>query len=515
MDKKIFSVFSRVLIITVIVKIFDVSKNLLIAYFLGVSNDADVYMAIISIPESVLILLGIDTLRGVVNSEYSSLNTRSEPTVIKNSFQNLFKLLFWLSFIFLIIIYIFRGEIIRLFFPGFYGQKYLMASAIAIVIFPVFLLKGVSGLVQSLLNSYKRFYLPICVQMFISLSIIIFMFLPKFHDNFLYNLSYGYLIGNFISLFILIISTRLYFFPIRIFDFKFDKVTLKIIKSSFSILLLVICNQIFNSSKNFFASFYGEGAVSALSYASALPSLITALIFSSVFSVLLSNLSSSFSKDARIVTKKIYFNSLIPIFYIVIPLVSFLYVYGYDVLVLLYKRGGFNIEGIELTHKLFVWENLSMIGWIIQVLTLSLFLAKKKYVELSVIGCIMYLFGILLNFFLTKLQGLYGIPISSFVTNLVYGLILFYRSRVFFGRIRIYINKLLLILVSGTIAAVILYLFKYFTYNSISIIPILYLSYLFVSFIICFLVYASACSIFKIKYAETFMRERIFSHIIR
>lgn len=515
MDKKIFSVFSRVLIISLLVKIIDVSKNLLIAYFLGVSNDADVYMAIISIPESVLIILGIDTLRGVVNSEFSSLNSRNEFLVVKESYQNLLRLVFWISVVLLVLLYLFRGSIIHIFYPGFNYEKFSAAIEISVVIFPVLAVRGISGLMQSLLNSQKRFYLPIGAQMFISILIIIFMFLPQIYNNFLFNLSYGYLVGNCIVVIILVAATYNSLSSFKLFLFRIDDVTKKVLRSSLAIIVLVIFNQLFNSSKNFFASYFGEGAISALSYAYALPALVTGLIFSSVFSVLLSNLSFSFSTDKRSVSKGIFFNSLVPIFYLVVPLASFLFVFGYDVLVLLYKRGGFDTAGINLTYKLFQWENMSMVAWVIQVLTLSLFLAKKKYGELSVIGCTVYTFGIFFNFLFSKLFGLYGLPIATFVTTLSGGLILLYRSREFFGRIQIYVKKLLIVVFSGIVTVGLLFLIKSLTYDYINKGFVIYSSYLISAFFIGLSLYIFICSIFKINYFWVFLKEKIFRIKIR
>ncbi|MBK8983382.1 MAG: hypothetical protein IPM38_13935 [Ignavibacteria bacterium] len=71
-------VFSRLFIIVIFIKIFDVFKNLVIASVLGVSSSADIYTALISIPDSLIVLIGLDTIKGVVNSEYASLQKEDE-----------------------------------------------------------------------------------------------------------------------------------------------------------------------------------------------------------------------------------------------------------------------------------------------------------------------------------------------------------------------------------------------------------------------------------------------------
>ncbi|MCI0448510.1 MAG: hypothetical protein L0Y79_01840, partial [Chlorobi bacterium] len=52
--KDIYKVFSGVFLITILLKLLDIGKNLLIASKLGVSSHSDIYLSIISIPESLV-----------------------------------------------------------------------------------------------------------------------------------------------------------------------------------------------------------------------------------------------------------------------------------------------------------------------------------------------------------------------------------------------------------------------------------------------------------------------------
>ena len=71
--KKLLKIFSTIIFFYIVVKITDVTKNLVVASILGVSLDADVYLGVLNIPDILLILIGFDSIKGVLNSEFSSL----------------------------------------------------------------------------------------------------------------------------------------------------------------------------------------------------------------------------------------------------------------------------------------------------------------------------------------------------------------------------------------------------------------------------------------------------------
>ncbi|MBK9334795.1 MAG: hypothetical protein IPM96_20950 [Ignavibacteria bacterium] len=155
-------VFSRLFIIVIFIKIFDVFKNLVIASVLGVSSSADIYTALISIPDSLIVLIGLDTIKGVVNSEYASLQKEDEKNLIWNSFNNLFNILFYAGVIVVSVILIFNSAVIKILLPGFEGDKFLKAIEISYIIFPI-LFKDIHRLFSFGLQRLKE-VLPSCYR---------------------------------------------------------------------------------------------------------------------------------------------------------------------------------------------------------------------------------------------------------------------------------------------------------------------------------------------------------------
>jgi len=503
----IFKVFSRVFVISILIKIFDIVKSLIIASKFGVSSSADIFMAIISIPDSMLILLGLDTIRGVINSEYSSFYSKGNLQEINSSYKSLFNYLLIISFVITLLIFIFREQLIGILLPGFNDERYQKAVEIGIIIFPIIFFKVFIGFFQSIYNAFQKFYAPVSYPVIISVFVFISIFLPYYKNDLMYNLSYANLMGNGVI-------ALLFFYGIYkigivpdVKYFKLNELTKRILKNCVSIFILVMFNQIFIVSKNFFASYFGTGAISSLNYAGYLPVNISSFIFAVVFSVLLTKLSSSFATEKKSETKKLFFNTLLGLLFVLIPVSVYFILFKYDLLKLIFLRGNFDLDGINKIVIPFFWESLSMITFILFIVPTSLYLAKKKYFLMTKIGSIIYILGIFLNFILVRFIDFYGVAISQFVVGLLYGFFLLFFARKFLGRFGFYFWHLILLFVSGLITLTICYFCKgyvesFFYSNSLagSIIN------LGVNFLLLTIIYLSVSKVLKVNYLEKIIR---------
>src|SRR5690606_34606826 len=105
-----------------------------------------------------------------------------------------------------------------------------------------------------------RPYIATSAPVLISLMIIFSIVVQGFSQNFLVNISYAFLIGNLLVVILYLIEYFRVGGGINFFNFKFDRLTVKVLRSSFAIIILVFFNQVFFFSKNYFASYFGEGA---------------------------------------------------------------------------------------------------------------------------------------------------------------------------------------------------------------------------------------------------------------
>lgn len=460
-----FRIFSRLFLIVLLIKIFDVFKNLVIASVLGVSNDADIYTAMITIPDSLIVLLGLDTIRGVVNSEYAHFSAIGQKEQMWKSFNNLLNILFWISAVVVSAIILFNDFLIGLMLPGFEGLKKIKAVEISYIIFPVLFLKVFTGYFNSVYNANKKFFLPVIASAIVGIALLISLLLPYLNDEVIFNLSLGNLAGNVILVIVMFAGLIRLGAYIKFQKIEFDDVTLKVLKGSLSILLLVICNQLFLFSKNYFASYFGDGAIAALHYSGSITSVIISMIFSVFFTVLISDLSTLFSSDKIKEAGNLFLKTTSVLLFGIIPIVAFFIVYAREILSVVYLRGSFDASGIEMTLKPFIWDALSLITFILYIIPTALYLAKKEYTLLTKIGSIVYIAGILLNYLLSSYYGFYAISTATFITTGLYGALLFLYSGRIIGNDKKHYTVFLLLLISGFLLFVFLFLLKIYFFG--------------------------------------------------
>jgi len=509
---KLVKTFSLLFLITVLLKSLDIVKSLIIASKLGISDSADVYLSVIMIPDSLVILVGFDTLRGVINSEYSSLNSKNEQILVWKSFSNLYSIVLFTTVIIVSIIFILRAEIVNFLLPGFSGLKYSKALEVAAIVFPIFFFKSLLALFSSIFNAFKKFYYPLVASAVVSVFIIVSIFLPYYKNDLIYNLSWSNLAGNLFYILILVYGIYRLGGNIKLSMPKLDPVTKSVIINCATTLILMFCNQLYLMSRNFFASYLGEGAISTLNYAGTVNSVISIIVFATIFSALLSNLSSLVTSDKRQKVKDLFLKTYLILIYLSVPIIVFFVIYSTEILTLLYKRGNFTLYDIQKTQVAFVWEILSVISFISIIIPTALYLAKKKYVMLTMIGSVTYIAGIFSNFVFSKIFGYYGISISGFIVTGFYGILLFYFARKFLGKYNYYLKKIFILFFCGGGSIIILSGFKWTVELFVNISGFVnILLFTFAGFVFLSIVYLILSSILNVNYFKLIKFKEIIS----
>lgn len=460
--KKLFKIFSTIVVIYVLIKITDVTKNLIVASILGVSMDADVYMGILNIPDILLILIGFDSIKGVLNSEFSTLKANENINELWHSFSKLFIIFILLGMVFLVIFILIRSTIVQVLLPGFTGAKQILAINAFLIITPVFLFKIIFSLSQAVSNAFQKYYIPIIAPSLLNIAIVVSLFLNPLHNSLVYNLAYGITLGNFLVICIMLYSNFRLGAKFSKIDFKLDKITLKVLKSISIMVIMVIINQLYFVSRNFFASFMADGSVSVLNYATMIPNLFSVSIFTVFFNVLLSETSTLLASEKLIEAKELFFNVTFGIVYFILPVVATLLICSDNILELIFLRGNFSKDSIQLLINPYIWEVITLIPYSIFICFVSLYLAAKKYILMSIIGVPVFIVGIVLNYVLSHYVGLYGISLSYFIVSIFYAYLLFFFSRRFIGEVKKYFYGILKMVFSGTVVFLIVFLIHFF-----------------------------------------------------
>lgn len=455
-SKQLFSIF----VIIIIVKIVEAIQRLVISYKFGISDVADIYWALITIPDYIIVITGFSTLNGVVNSQYSSLYANEDFDSMRTSFSNLFSILFIAGIIVLSFVLLFNRQFAGLILPGFSGEKFLVVVTFSAVLFPIFFFKSFSVFFSTVLNSYKIFNFPALIQLLLPLMVLISVFLPYYNGQLIYNLSYSNLLGSVITMLVLFIYLFKPVKKIRFTFFKFDDTTKKILKGCGVTFLPVLFQQFYILSKNFFASYLGGGAISSLYYAGFISGIISIVVFMSTFNLLLNYLSNSFQTEKLISTRTFFLRSVLTFLSLVVPVIIVFVLFNREIVSIIYLRGNFTGEDVSKTMIPFFWESLSLLNYLIYITFTALYLARKKYKMLSYIGIPVFLAGSALNFLLSRVFGYYGISIANFIITFVYAALLVWFSRPFIGRLGELFSKLFRVCGSALIVVAVFFVLK-------------------------------------------------------
>lgn len=418
--------FSRLFLIVLLIKAFDVFKNLFIAAYLGVSNNADIYNSLINIPDSLIVLFGLDTIRGVVNSEYSHAYGAKGIEELRRSHSSMLALLSISGLALTSLAVIFSPWLIGVLLPGFEGIKRELAVSVSYIIFPIVFFKIISGYYNSVLNSLQEFFVPVIAPVIIGIFLVVSVLFPYFKGEIVYNLSYANLFGNILLLFILLSFAGRTGLVFKVSRPLFDELTVRILKASGAIFILVFFNQIYLFSRNFLASYFGEGAISALHYSGTVSSIVISVVFAVFFTALISKLSVLFSEGRRDAAMELYVRTITVLMFVVVPATAFFAAYGKELLTALYLRGEFDAAGLELTMKPYYWDVVSLLSFILYIIPTAYMLALKHYRKLAIAGSIIYALGTALSYILTNEFGFYAVSMAHFFTTSAYGITLLF-----------------------------------------------------------------------------------------
>lgn len=310
MGKKLFSLFggelksvTRTALVLALAGIFadilSLFRDRLLAADFGASRALDVYYASFRIPDFIytltLFFAASTALIPILLEKISENNKEAEEF-----FANIFSFFSIATIILVGFSYIFMKELVPLFAPGFSEtEKIQVVNLARLLLFSPFFL-GLSNLLSSVIQSYRRFYVYAASPLFYNLGIIagIIFFVPS---RGIEGIVWGVIAGSLLHFAIQIPTLSSLGFSMK---FRIPRLTndvKKLLKFSLPRSLGLSLNQLVMSAITAFASSLGAGAVSILNFAfnlQSVPLSVIALSYSvSAFPTLASAYANNGKKD--------------------------------------------------------------------------------------------------------------------------------------------------------------------------------------------------------------------------
>lgn len=409
-------------------------RDILIANFFGTTGILEAFIISFRLPNifrSVFAEGFSDSVATPILSEYQ--DDKKKIFEIGNHLLSLFTVVLFVATILGII---FAKFLVILIAPGFIaeGFKFNLAVSFTRITFIYLFLIGLSANIISILYSLKKFFIPAITPIFLNISFIIgIIFFSRYFEN--YILTVCVLVAGIIQLIFPFIFLKREGFILRFNFFKslknseiirMLKLFIPRIWSSIVYHLSVFIDTIFAS----LVSIVGQGALASVYYANRLIQFPFALIALSISRVAIVDLSSYHHQGNMDDFKKLFVFSLQNIIFFITPLVSFFLFASRDIIDVIFTRGKFGINSLNMTASVLFFYSCGLFFFCGIKLLVNSFYALKDTTLPAKTATISLVINIILSAILMFPLKIGGVALgSSLAAALNFGLLYYFLTK--------------------------------------------------------------------------------------
>ncbi|WP_064610046.1 murein biosynthesis integral membrane protein MurJ [Streptobacillus moniliformis] len=412
-----------VMLINMLSRILGLIREIVIAAFFGATGHTDAYFASSRIANFFTTLLGEGSLGTAFIPIYNEIKEENNLERANSFVFNLTNLIVSFSFTISLFIALFSDFTLK-YILKFKDAEMIATASILLKIMSFYLVFiSVSGLISSLLNNYGKFYISTLVGVVFNLTIIIGALLTK-NSLGIYGLGISFLLSG---LFQVLIQLPSFLKILKTYKFTFDYKD-KYVKKFFLLMIPTLVGifgyQINELVDTAFAGSLKLGTISAINYASRLYLLPIGVFAISLSVVIFPDLSKSVLKKNNELFKTTIERGMNLLAILIIPSSLGLIYYSREIITLLFNRGKFTLESVELTSEILEIYAIGLIFFsTIHLLTRAHYANKDR--KLPVISSLIAItINIFLDFLLYKKFTHRGLTFATTFSALVNYLIL-------------------------------------------------------------------------------------------
>ena len=407
------------IIISFISQILGFLREIVVAYYFGLSNQIDAYQVAEVIPllitqifVTTFPLMLIPTLlkhTSIEGNRFSKGEDLISTVVIGVSS---------IISILTIVIMLVPGIFIYIIAPGLDLETRRLAILLTRILAPNTLFITIYALYGAILGAYKKFLAPAICGLLLNLCIILALF-SSANSIGIFSMAYGFLTAGFLMfIFISIYFTRLNkgVIKVRFYDkalFKdFIKNVLPVIigSSMISINLIIDRNM---------ASLLGTGAIAALAYSYKIINMCNIILVSPINKVIFTDLSMD-ATEGRINQVIVRFRkSMKLIIALIIPLSMFIIVLKVPIITFIFKRGNFDSIAVLTTANCMSMYGIGLLAISINLVMSMIFYSSHLVKVPLLMGSLTIVLNILLNYVFSRFIGVSGIALGTSISAIM------------------------------------------------------------------------------------------------
>ena len=411
-DRQIFRALLRLGSANLLIRVMGMLQQIVITSFFGLGVVMDAYTIAASLPLLLPPLISA-AIEGSVIPIYLRARVReSNRAQATELFSTLLNILLIGSVLLIIILIIFRKQIIFLLAPALSQQSAVLAVGIAPIIFPVLGLMILNSFLECVLNAEGQYGWPAYAGTLVPLTIALFVLMLA-RSYGIIALCLGALVGQLMQLSVITVRARkakLVYKPVL--NLKNPQVN-SVFLIALPSLMAALISQAEPLVDQIFGSYLAPGSISALSYAGKLIGVFSGVLFASLGRAMLPFLSQQASiGDIKAFksTLRLYVWS---IGLITLALTAFMIVGAKPLVQILFQRGAFDANATSRTVT-------TLIGFVIGLTPMAIgFIVSKAFVAFGKTRTLMYItmFSVIANavfdYIFARLWQSFGIALAT------------------------------------------------------------------------------------------------------
>ncbi len=405
-----------VMVITIISKVLGFGREIILSYVFGASAITDAYLISQTIPIAIFSFISAGIATGFIPM-YSRIQKEDGQLSADQFTSNLSNILILLASVIVAIVLVFTQPIVRFFASGFSGKTLELAvNFTRITVFGVYF-TALLNIFAGYLRVYEN-YVVTALAGFPMNLIIISSLLISAKTN-VYMIAFGSLLA--------IASQLLFFIPfIRKAGFRYKPV-LNLKDEQIKTMLFIALPVIVGTSVNeinvlvdrTLASGIAVGGISALNYARRLNGFVQGLFVASITTVMFPMISKMAAEDNIKGLKSTISEAISTISLLVVPATIGAMIFSEEIVSLLFGRGAFTLEAIEMTGDALFYYSIGMIAFGLRDILSRAFYALQDTKTPMINAAIAVVLNIILNIIFSKYIGIGGLALATSISAIV------------------------------------------------------------------------------------------------
>ncbi|MGD9972521.1 MAG: murein biosynthesis integral membrane protein MurJ [Desulfatirhabdiaceae bacterium] len=401
-----------IIVWSLIDKILAIAKEMLTAHRFGISASLDVFNLAYSFPGTIVLLTSGALLSAFVPL-YMEWRNRSKKEADSHTTWLIY--LSCLIFALLsLVCFIFTPGIIQMIGYGFAKPEKDLAVVMERLLILLIFIDGAGILLRGILIAKKQFFHQYVAPIFVNLTLIFLLVVDMGLD--IYVLVWGFLIGTLLKTIYMGIAVYQSGFRYRITQ-PYDPL---VMKKFWLLAIPMLGSQLIANSNlmvdHIMATQLPTGGVSTLRYAFRINDLPIQVVIIAISRAIFPFISEEAASGNRERLQAIFKYSITLLGFLTIPITSLMLLFSEDVVILLLKRGAFDLEAARLTGQTLACYSVGLFFYAYTFINGTFFAALQNTKALLNMGIVSIFLNVIFNFLFMHIWGVKGIAISTSVT---------------------------------------------------------------------------------------------------